>query len=93
MFRRNLEDIILKGACRAVMSSAEKAIVRCERINWFLYRSDYVLGLRDWTQITPKTKKDILEGLLRYIVLDEGSCPPITDYSTTVDGRRMRLCS
>ena len=92
MFRRKLEEIILTGASKALLSSSEKAILRCERINWYLYRSDYALGLKDWSQITPKTKRDVLEGLIKYVIIKEDECSePITQYNTTVDGRRMRL--
>lgn len=65
------KDLLLKGALHAEKTPSEKSIARCERINWFLYRADYLLGRRRWQDASPDVKRDVLDGLVHYVMTSE----------------------
>lgn len=89
MFFNNLREIILTDATRERKSSTAQAVERCDRINWFLYKSDYVLGRRDWRDIGMKNRQDVMDGIIKY-VLDIRSREPFMHLTTTVPMRRTR---
>lgn len=81
MFFVNLDELVLRGITRAHKSNAELVIEKCERINWFLYRSEYLTGDRQWSDASPKVKRDILDGLIEHVFTtgeDEGSMMSLT---------------
>lgn len=91
MFHITLEDnVILKGATKATISPTEKAINRCEKINWFLFKSDYISGELSWESVSPKVRKELLDGLVEYVLYNREN-KPLISYSTIAIIRRLRL--
>ena len=91
MFFINVDEVIVEGAIHETLSPSKKAIERCERINWFLYRSDYATGEKDWNNASPKVREEILDGILKYVLcLENNRSKVIMSIASTPYMRRTR---
>ena len=91
MFHIALEDnVILKGATKATTSPTEKAVNRCEKVCWLLFKSDYITGELNWESVEPKVRKELLDGLVEYVLYNRDNRPLIS-YSTIAIVKRLRL--
>lgn len=89
MFFHGIKEVVLEGAVGVHKSAADKAVERCNKINWFLYKSDYVLGRKTWDNVSMSTKAAVLSGIVSYVMLSD-DVVQFMDINTTVPYRRVR---